>query len=88
MCARAGQLERGREFLERAEHGAGSWAGGPWQAAVMEWRAELLLAEGDQAAAADALRRAAEGYGVAGRLLHKRRARETVEPLGRAEDQR
>ena len=88
VCARAGQLERGREFLERAEHGAGSWAGGPWQAAVTESRAELLLAEGDQAAAADALRGAAEGYAVAGRLLNERRARDTVERLGQAEDQR
>ena len=25
MCARAGQLERAREFLERAEYGAGRW---------------------------------------------------------------
>ena len=45
VCARAGELERGREFLERAEHGAGSWAGGSWQAAVTEWRAELPLAQ-------------------------------------------
>jgi predicted ATPase len=29
VCARAGQIERGREFLQRAEHGAGRWLGGP-----------------------------------------------------------
>ena len=50
VCARAGQLERSREFLKRAEYGAGRWQGGPWPAAVAEARAELLLAEGDQPA--------------------------------------
>ena len=85
VCARAGRLERAREFLERAEHGAGRWRGGPWPAAVAEARAELLLAEGDQRAAAEALRRAAEGYAAAGQLLNERRAREALERLGRAE---
>jgi hypothetical protein len=51
---------------------------------VAEARAELLLAEGDQRAAADALRRAAEGYAAAGQLLNERRARETLEGLGQA----
>ena len=50
VCARAGELERAREFLERAERGADGWLGGPWPAAVAEARAELLLAEGDQGA--------------------------------------
>jgi tetratricopeptide (TPR) repeat protein len=84
VCARAGRLERAREFLMRAEHGAGAWVGGPWPAAVAEARAELLLAEGDQRAAADALRRAAEGYAAAGQLLNERRARDTLQRLGRA----
>ena len=44
-------------------------------------RAELLLAEGDQHAAADALRRAAEGYAAAGQLLNERRAREALERI-------
>lgn len=34
VCARAGQLARGHEFLKRAEHGAARWPGGPWPAAV------------------------------------------------------
>ena len=85
VCARAGQLERAGEFLERAEQGAGRWRGGPWPAAVAEARAELLLAGGDQAAAADALRRAAEGYAAAGQLLNERQAREALERLRRAE---
>ena len=85
VCARAGELERAREFLQRAEHGASRWQGGPWPAAVAEARAELLLAEGDQSAAATALRRAAEGYAVAGQLLNERRAREALERLHRAQ---
>ena len=85
VCARAGELERAREFLERAEHGARRWLGGPWPAAVAEARAELLLAEGDRRAAADALRRAAEGYAAAGQLLNERRAREALERLRSAE---
>jgi hypothetical protein len=40
---------------------ARGWQGGPWPAAVAEARADLLLAEGDQRAAADTLRRAARG---------------------------
>ncbi len=81
VCARAGQLERSREFLRRAEFGAERWQGGPWPAAVAEARARLLLAEGDQPAAAYALRRAAEGYAAAGQVLNERRARETLERL-------
>jgi hypothetical protein len=57
---------------------------GPWPAAVAEARAELLLAEGDQRAAADALRCAAEDYAVAGQLLNERWACEALERLRRA----
>jgi ATP/maltotriose-dependent transcriptional regulator MalT len=82
VCASAGQLERGREFLQRAEFGAARWPGGPWPAAVAEARAALLLAEGDRGNAAEALRRAAEGYAANGQLLNERRAREALERLG------
>jgi hypothetical protein len=54
---------------------------GPWPAAVAEARASLLLAEDDQRNAADALRRAAEGYAAPGQLLGERRAREALERL-------
>ena len=80
-CAAAGQLERGREFLKRAEFGAARWPRGPWPASVAEARAALLLAAGDQRDAADALRRAAEGYAANGQLLRERRAREALERL-------
>jgi DNA-binding SARP family transcriptional activator/tetratricopeptide (TPR) repeat protein len=83
-CAGAGQLERGWEFLARAEFGASRWPGGPWPAAVAEARASLLLAEGDGRSAADALRRAAEGYAANGQLLGERRARKALERLGAA----
>jgi tetratricopeptide (TPR) repeat protein len=85
VCARAGQLGRAREFLDRAQRGAAAWLGGPWPAAVAEARADLLLAEGDRRAAADALRRAAEGYAAAGQLLNERRAREALERLAGTE---
>ena len=52
VCARAGELERSRAFIERADSGARGWLSGPWPAAVAEARAELLLAEGDSGAAA------------------------------------
>jgi DNA-binding SARP family transcriptional activator/tetratricopeptide (TPR) repeat protein len=81
-CADAGELERGREFLRRAEFGASRWPGGPWPAAVAEARASLLLAEGDGRSAADSLRRAAEGYAANGQLLGERRARKALEQLG------
>jgi tetratricopeptide (TPR) repeat protein len=81
-CADAAQLDRARDFLRRAEFGAARWPGGPWPAAVAEARAALLLAAGDQRSAADALRRAAEGYAANGQLLNERRAREALERLG------
>jgi DNA-binding SARP family transcriptional activator/tetratricopeptide (TPR) repeat protein len=83
-CAGAGELERARAFLKRAEFGASRWPGGPWPAAVAEARAALLLAEGDGRSAADALRRAAEGYAANGQLLGERRAREALERLDSA----
>jgi tetratricopeptide (TPR) repeat protein len=81
-CAGAGELERARAFIERAKFGASRWPGGPWPAAVAEARSALLLAEGDRRGAADALRRAAEGYAANGQLLGERRARQALERLG------
>jgi DNA-binding SARP family transcriptional activator/tetratricopeptide (TPR) repeat protein len=85
VCARAGELERAREYLERAEQGAAGWPGGSWPAAMAEARAELLLAGGDRQGAGDALRRAAEGYAAVGQLLNERRARTALERLAGAQ---
>jgi ATP/maltotriose-dependent transcriptional regulator MalT len=85
VCAGAGELERARQFLTRAEQGAAGWPGGSWPAAVAEARAELLLAEGDRRGAGAALRRAAEGYAAAGQLLNERRARAALERLAGAQ---
>ena len=82
VCARAGELDRARGFLQRAERGAGTWPGGPWPAALAQARAELLLADADQRGAAGALRRAVEGYAAAGQLLNERLAREALQRLG------
>ena len=81
VCARAGALDRGRDFLERAQKGAEHWLAGPWPAALAEARGALLLAEGRADAARDALRRAADGYAAAGQLLYERRARATLDGL-------
>ena len=82
-CGRAGDPERGRPYLHRGEEAARR-LGGPWPAAVAEARAALLAAEGDERGAADALRRAAEGYAAAGQLLNEQRARDALQRLGAA----
>ena len=78
VCARAGALERGHQFLTRAQKGAAHWLAGPWPAALAEARGELLLAEDLPDDARNALRRASDGYAAAGQLLYERRARETL----------
>jgi hypothetical protein len=78
-------VERAQEFLGSAGEGAERWLGGSWPAALAEARAELLLAEGDRRAAANWLRRAAEGYAAAGQSLNERLAREALDRLSRAE---
>ena len=84
MCARAGQPERARGFLERAEQSAERRAGRPL-AGGGGGGGRGGDAEGDERAAAAALRRAAEGYAAAGQLLRERRARERLERLQGAE---
>ena len=39
VCAGAGELERARQFLTRAEQGAAGWPGGSWPAAGWRRRA-------------------------------------------------
>jgi DNA-binding SARP family transcriptional activator/tetratricopeptide (TPR) repeat protein len=77
-CARAGECERGRGFLARAEESAALWTGGPRSAAVAEARGELLRAEGRGEEAEVAFRRAVEGYAVVGHRLHEDRVRDLL----------
>jgi hypothetical protein len=77
-CARAGECERGRGFLARAEASAALWTGGPRSAAVAEARGELLRAEGRGEEAEVAFRRAVEGYAVVGHRLHEDRVRDLL----------
>jgi hypothetical protein len=71
--ARAGDLEGARSLLERAEHVAGMWQGGPWLAATWEARGELRLAELEPVQAAALFREAARGFGRVGHALAERR---------------
>jgi len=79
VCARGGELARGREFLQRAE--AAPTRGGPWPAALAAARAELLLAGGEREAAAVELRRAVEGFAAAGQVLNERQTRAALRQL-------
>ncbi|HEU4977011.1 MAG TPA: AAA family ATPase [Baekduia sp.] len=77
-CARAGDVGRGRGFLDRARASAALWAGGPRSAAVAEAHGELLLAEGRDADAEVAFLRAADGYASVGHRLHEDRVRDLL----------
>ena len=82
-CAASGKLERGWEFVARAEHGAALWTGGtPWSAAIAQARGELLFAERRAAEAAASLRLAVDGFAGAGQRLNERRAREALARVG------
>ena len=78
-CCAADELERGWDFVDRADRGAGLWISGtPWRAAIAQARAELLLAEQRVPEAAASLRRAVEGFAGAGQRLNERSAREAL----------
>lgn len=78
-CARADDVERGWDFVSRAERASGQWLGWtPWSAAVAQARGELLAAEGRTAEAAASFRRAVEGFAAAGQRLNEGRAREAL----------
>jgi DNA-binding SARP family transcriptional activator len=78
-CCAAGDVERGWDFVERADRGVALWISGtPWKAAVAQARAELLLAEQRVPEAAASLRRAAEGFADAGQRVNERLAREAL----------
>ncbi|MBJ7330108.1 MAG: AAA family ATPase [Solirubrobacteraceae bacterium] len=78
VAARAGEPERGREFLARAEQAAGLWRLSPWGAALAEGRGHVLRAEGDEPGAVAELQRAADEYEARGQILYARRAEALV----------
>ena len=65
-CARAGELERARSFITKAERVAGMWQGGVWTGAVWETRGVLRHAEGADEQARAMFREAAQEYTRAG----------------------
>ena len=69
---------------ERAERGGGRWRAVRGRRRWRRRGPSCCSPRAAERAAADALRRAAEGYAAAGQLLNERRARETLERLRRA----
>jgi len=61
-CARAGELDRARSFINEAERIAGMWQGGLWTGAVWEARGVLRQAEGANEQARAMFREAAQEY--------------------------
>lgn len=61
--ADGGDLAGAREHLEAAERSGARWRSRGWDAALLEARAHLVAAEGDEAAAEVMRRQAASLYG-------------------------
>jgi ATP/maltotriose-dependent transcriptional regulator MalT len=78
-CADVGDLADARRHLQRAEHSTAQWSGTAWQAATLEARAHLTLAEGDAAAAATDLAAAAELFRQSGQPLDAARCRRSFD---------
>jgi tetratricopeptide (TPR) repeat protein len=77
-CARAGEVERARGYVERAQAAVSGWSTAPRAASLAEARAEVLLAEGRIEDAEVAFLRAAERYAAIGHRLHEDRMRRAV----------
>ena len=77
-CARAGELDRARSFVSRAEGIAGMWQGGLWSGAVWEARGVLRQAEGADEQSRAMFREAAQEYTRAGSQSDADRCLETA----------
>jgi tetratricopeptide (TPR) repeat protein len=75
VCADAGELDRAREHLARAQLSASMWEGTSWQAAIIEARAHLSRAEGDATTAERLWVEAADVFDRAGQPLDAARCR-------------
>lgn len=78
-CAVTHRADEARGWLDRADHVAGMWQGGPWSAAVWEARGQLRLAEGRPDQAAALFREAAEMFADSGRSMAAARCRHSAE---------
>lgn len=81
-CARAGQLDRAREYLAEASRVAAMWSGGPWHAAIDEAEATLRLALGaTPAEVVRLLQRAGDRFSAADRPHEAARCHQAVAAL-------
>jgi len=74
-CASVGDLAEARRFMAVADRSAGLWEGTSWQGAILEARAHLTAAEGDDAAADAQLDEATRLFEQAGQPLDAARCR-------------
>ncbi|WP_222263160.1 AAA family ATPase [Modestobacter marinus] len=83
-CADVGDVDRAQRHLATAEESAALWHGTAWQGAVLEARAHLVRAQGDEAGWRSLLLRAAECFDTAGQPLDADRCRTAQTPTGSA----
>ena len=81
VLAQAGDLPGARRHVAEAERITSLWQGGPWNASVWEARAELRLAEGEEAQAMALFREAADGFAQLRRPVDEARCRERASIL-------
>ena len=74
-CADVGDLDEARRFLAVADRSENLWEGTSWQGAILEARAHLTVAEGDDAAAGAQLDEATRLFEQAGQPLDAARCR-------------
>lgn len=73
--ARVEDLDRARAYLARAHEVSAHWPGGAWHAAVLEARAAVAVAAGENGAATRLLEQAAAAFDQAGQRLDAERCR-------------
>jgi DNA-binding SARP family transcriptional activator len=78
VLARAGDVSRARRHIAEADRITSLWQGGPWKASVWEARAELRLAEGEDAQARGLFLEAAEGFAQVRRRIDEARCRDAA----------
>jgi DNA-binding SARP family transcriptional activator/tetratricopeptide (TPR) repeat protein len=79
-CADVGDLESARRHIAIAERSAALWLGTAWQAALLEARAHVASAQGDDDGARELLREAAECFDAAGQPPDTARCRAGLPP--------